>query len=93
MKVFERYASGRLLELPAPGISDGFYKALTLLTALESEPSLLVVDEVENSLHAKGSGVANRRVEDERAHDDIVDSFSYGCGHSGTKRFDFGGER
>jgi len=53
MKVFERYTSGRLLELTAPGISDGFYKALTLLTALESEPSLLVVDEVENSLHAK----------------------------------------
>jgi predicted ATPase len=53
MKVFERYASGRLLELYPPGIADGFYKALTLLTALESEPSLLVVDEVENSLHAK----------------------------------------
>jgi len=53
MKVFERYASGRLLELYPPQISDGFYKALTLLTALESEPSLLVVDEVENSLHAK----------------------------------------
>jgi predicted ATPase len=53
MKVFERYASGRFLELTAPGIADGFYKALTLLTALESEPSLLVVNEVENSLHAK----------------------------------------
>ena len=53
MKVFERYTSGRLLELTALGISDGFYKALTILTALESEPSLLVVDEVENSLHAK----------------------------------------
>ncbi len=53
MKVFERYASGRFLEVTAPGISDGFYKALTIFTALESEPSLLVVDEVENSLHAK----------------------------------------
>ena len=53
MKVFERYASGGLLELYPPGISDGFYKALTILTALESEPSLLIVDEVENSLHAK----------------------------------------
>lgn len=39
--------------MTAPGISDGFYKALTIFTALESEPSLLVVDEVENSLHAK----------------------------------------
>ena len=53
MKVFERYASGRFLEVTAPGISDGFYKALTIFTALESGPSLLVVDEVENSLHAK----------------------------------------
>ncbi len=53
MKVFERYTSGRFLEVTAPGISDGFYKALTIFTALESEPSLLVVDEVENSLHAK----------------------------------------
>ncbi|MBL7117670.1 MAG: AAA family ATPase [Candidatus Syntrophoarchaeum sp.] len=53
MKVFEKYATGRLLELYPPGISDGFYKLLTVLTALESEPSLLVVDEVENSLHAK----------------------------------------
>ena len=53
MKVFERYASGRFLEVTAPGISDGFYKALTIFTALESEPSLLVVDAVENSLHAK----------------------------------------
>jgi predicted ATPase len=53
MKVFEKYAMGRLLELYPPGISDGFYKVLTVLTALESEPSLLVVDEVENSLHAK----------------------------------------
>jgi len=53
VKGFEKYASGRLLELNPSGISDGFYKLLTILTALEAEPSLLVVDEVENSLHAK----------------------------------------
>jgi len=41
------------LELSSPSISDGFYKFLTILTALESKPSLLVEDEVENSLHAE----------------------------------------
>ena len=32
-------------------ISDGFYKFLTILTALELEPSLLAIDEIENSIH------------------------------------------
>jgi predicted ATPase len=53
LRLFEKYASGRQLELAAPGISDGFYKVLTILTALESEPSLLMIDELENSLHAE----------------------------------------
>jgi len=53
MRLFEKYASGRQLELAAPGISDGFYKVLTILTAIESEPSLLMIDELENSLHAE----------------------------------------
>lgn len=52
LKLIEIYTLGRSLELNPPQISDGFYKLLTILTALESEPSLLVVDEIENSLHA-----------------------------------------
>jgi len=58
---FELTTDGRILiktfengiELNPPSISDGFYKALTILTALESEPPLLVIDELENSLHPK----------------------------------------
>ncbi|WP_048151270.1 AAA family ATPase [Palaeococcus ferrophilus] len=46
MKVFEGE-----LELAPPGISDGFYKTLAILTAAYLKPSLLVIDEVENSLH------------------------------------------
>ncbi|MGQ4914183.1 MAG: AAA family ATPase [Candidatus Asgardarchaeia archaeon] len=39
------------LELYPPMISDGLYKILAILTALESEHSILVIDEIENSLH------------------------------------------
>lgn len=46
MKVFEND-----LELAPPGISDGFYKVLALLTAVYSKPPLLIIDEIENSLH------------------------------------------
>ncbi|NJF24489.1 AAA family ATPase [Thermococcus sp. Bubb.Bath] len=46
MKVFEGE-----LELAPPGISDGFYKTLAILTAVYLKPSLLIIDEVENSLH------------------------------------------
>ena len=41
------------LELQPPGISDGFYKTLVIISAIESHPSLLLIDEVENSLFAK----------------------------------------
>jgi len=58
---FELTTDGRILiktfengvELNPPSISDGFYKALTVLTALESKPPLLLIDELENSLHPK----------------------------------------
>ncbi|ASJ01862.1 recombinase RecF [Thermococcus profundus] len=46
MKVFEGE-----LELAPPGISDGFYKTLAILTATYLKPPLLIIDEVENSLH------------------------------------------
>jgi len=39
------------LELPPACIADGLYKLLAILTALELKPSLLIIDEVENSLH------------------------------------------
>ena len=48
VKVFEGE-----LELDPPCIPDGFHKFLALITALELKPSLLVVDELENSLHPK----------------------------------------
>ena len=32
-------------------MSDGFYKFLSILTALELKPSLLAIDEIENSIH------------------------------------------
>jgi len=46
MKVFEND-----LELAPPGISDGFYKVLAILTAAYLKPPLLIIDEIENSLH------------------------------------------
>ncbi len=48
MKVFEADT-----ELLPPAIPDGFYKTLLILTAIEQKPSLLIIDEVENSLHAE----------------------------------------
>lgn len=39
------------LELPPPNIPDGLFKLLSILTAVELSPSLLLVDEVENSMH------------------------------------------
>jgi len=56
---FELTQDGRILlvvneddlDLQPHGISDGFYKILFVLTAIETKPSLLLVDEVENSLH------------------------------------------
>nr|WP_206204648.1 AAA family ATPase [Thermococcus sp. MAR1] len=46
MKVFEND-----LELAPPSISDGFYKVLAILTAVYLKPPLLIIDEIENSLH------------------------------------------
>ncbi len=37
--------------LKPPSISDGFYKLMSLLVAKESPASLLLIDEIENSLH------------------------------------------
>jgi len=56
---FELTTDGRLfmrvfegdLRLDPPMISDGFYKVLTILTAVEIGPSILAIDELENSLH------------------------------------------
>ena len=39
------------LELLPPNTSDGFYKILTVLIAIYLKPPLLIVDEIENSLH------------------------------------------
>jgi predicted ATPase len=39
------------LELLPPNTSDGFYKILTMLIAIYLKPPLLVIDEIENSLH------------------------------------------
>jgi hypothetical protein len=41
------------VELNPPCIADGFYKVLAILAAIELRPSLLAIDEIENSLHAK----------------------------------------
>ena len=41
------------LELPPVCIADGLYKLLAILSALELNPSLLIIDEIENSLHPK----------------------------------------
>jgi len=41
------------LELLPPSISTGFFKFLTLITAIELKPALIVIDEIENSLYAK----------------------------------------
>jgi len=38
-------------EIPPPCAPDGLFKALTVLTATELNPSILVIDEIDNSLH------------------------------------------
>jgi len=37
--------------LVAPSLPDGLYKVIAILTALELKPPLLVIDELENSIH------------------------------------------
>ncbi len=39
------------LELLPPNTSDGFYKILTVLISIYLKPPLLIIDEIENSLH------------------------------------------
>ena len=39
------------LELPPPNIPDGLFKLLAILAAVELTPSLLLIDEIENSMH------------------------------------------
>jgi predicted ATPase len=46
IKIFEKG-----VELHPPSIPDGLYKVLSVLAAIELSPSLLAIDEVENSLH------------------------------------------
>lgn len=48
MKIFENN-----LELLPPSISSGFLKFLTIITAIQLNPSLIIIDEIENSLHPK----------------------------------------
>ncbi|MBD3192740.1 MAG: AAA family ATPase [Candidatus Heimdallarchaeota archaeon] len=52
MRVFEG-SFGSSVELHPPSISDGFYKSIIVLTALEQDASIIAIDEIENSLHAK----------------------------------------
>ena len=49
-RLFMRVFEGDL-RLDPPMISDGFYKVLAILTAVETGPSILAIDELENSLH------------------------------------------
>lgn len=41
------------VELDPPSVSDGLYKSLSILFALESNPKLLAIDEIENCLYAE----------------------------------------
>ncbi len=49
-RIYMRVYEGDL-PLDPPMISDGFYKVLVVLTAIETKPSILAIDELENSLH------------------------------------------
>jgi len=44
------YSNGRT-EISKEHLPDGLVKALVVLTALEQNPSILLIDEIENSLH------------------------------------------
>jgi len=41
------------IELQPPNIADGLIKALAIASAIELRPTMLLIDEVENSLHVK----------------------------------------
>ncbi|MHB1709644.1 MAG: AAA family ATPase [Thermoplasmataceae archaeon] len=51
LKVNDESISGTSLEFYAPSLPDGFFKVLLVLIALEAKPSVLMIDELENSLH------------------------------------------
>ena len=63
MRVFESD-----MPLDPPMLSDGFYKVLVILTALETKPSILAIDELENSLHLE----AVERILDELMSADCI---------------------
>ena len=41
------------VELPPPNLPDGLVKLVAIMTAVELNPSLLLVDEIEDSMHAR----------------------------------------
>jgi AAA15 family ATPase/GTPase len=45
--------SERGVELPPPNVADGIIKLMAIATAVELQPSMLLIDELENSLHAE----------------------------------------
>lgn len=45
------------VKYPSESISDGFYKVLAILAALELKPSLLVIEEIENSIYPEAMEV------------------------------------
>ena len=65
-RIFMRVFEGDL-PLDPPMISDGLYKVLVILTAIETRPSILAIDELENSLHLEAI---------ERILDELMDA---GC--------------
>ena len=66
-RIFMRVYEGDL-PLDPPMISDGFYKTLVILTAIETKPSILAIDELENSLHLE----AIERILDELMSADCI---------------------
>jgi energy-coupling factor transporter ATP-binding protein EcfA2 len=45
--------SERGVELPPPNIADGIIKLMAIAAAVELQPAILLIDELENSLHAE----------------------------------------
>ena len=45
------YYSNGFIEIPKEHLPDGLFKGLVILTALEQKPFILLIDEIENSLH------------------------------------------
>jgi predicted ATPase len=51
-RVYIRVYEGDHILYP-PMVADGFWKLLSILLAIETKPALLIIDELENSLHPK----------------------------------------